>query len=94
MKEKIMRAALRLAERDGFREVSRAAVAISARIAAGSVSYHFGNMKKFQTAIVRAAVAAENLVIIGQALAVRHPVAMKAPDALKAKALKAMTQTA
>lgn len=91
MKDKIMRAALRLAERDGFREVSRAAVAVNARIAAGSISYHFGNMKKFQNAIVGAAVATKNLVIIGQALAVRHPIALKAPAALKAKALKAMT---
>ncbi len=94
MKDRIMRAALHIAARDGFRQVTRAGVATFARIAPGSISYHFGPLRKFQTAIVLAAIAAENLAVIGQALAARHPAALKAPEALKAKALKAITAAA
>ncbi len=91
MKLKILTHALRLAARHGLDHVSRNDIAVSAEVATGSVSYHFENMRKLRAAIVAKAIEDENLIVIGQALVARHPLALKASDALKKRAAAALT---
>lgn len=83
MKESILNAAMQLANLKRYNRVTRSAIAERADVAPGSVSYHFGSMKKLQTAMIERAVEAKNLKILAQALSDRHPVATKAPDSLR-----------
>lgn len=89
MREAILSAAMQLANLKGYKRVTRADIAKRADVATGSVSYHFGSMRKLQDAMVERAIEAKNLKLLGQALSNRHPLALKAPDALrKAAALQ------
>ena len=90
MKDKILGAAMQLANLKGFKKVTRQDIASRAKVAAGSVSYHFKSMKKLQAAMVERAVETENLRILGQALAERHPAAAKAPEVLRRAAAMAI----
>ena len=83
MKDAILSAAMQLANLKGFKKVSRSDIAKRADVATGSVSYHFGTMKKLRDAMVTRAVESSNLKILAQALAERHPLATKAPEALR-----------
>lgn len=86
MKDKILAAAMQVANLKGYKAVTRNDVAGKADVAAGSVSYHFGDMKKLQTAMVARAIESGNLKVVAQALADRHPLALKAPDELRKRA--------
>lgn len=87
--ELILATAMQLANLKGYKRVTREDIASRLEMAEGLVSYHFGTMKKLQAAMVERAVESENLKLLGQALADRHPVAMKASEALRrAAALK------
>jgi AcrR family transcriptional regulator len=90
MKENILAAAVKVAARKGLNEVTRDEVALAAGCAPGSVSYYFDNMRKLRAAIVSQAIADRALVVIGRALAVAHPLAVKAPAELKKAALTAL----
>lgn len=79
---------MQLANLKGFKRVTRNDIADRAEIATGSVSYHYGDMKKLQAAMVARAIETENLKILAQALAERHPLAMKAPEALRIRAAR------
>lgn len=83
MKDAILSAAMQLANLKGFKKVTRAEIAAKAKVAPGLVSYHFGDMKGLRDAMVARAVEAKNLKVLAQALADRHPAAVKAPDALR-----------
>ncbi len=83
MKNAILSAAMQLANLKGFKRVSRADIAKRADVAAGSVSYHFGTMRGLRDAMVARAVESGNLRILAQAHAERHPLAVKAPEALR-----------
>lgn len=88
-KELILATALQLANLKGYKRVTREDIASRLGIAEGLISYHFGTMKKLQHAMVERAVEGENLKLLGQALADRHPLMTKAPEALRrAAALK------
>lgn len=88
MKDKILGTAMQLANLKGFGNVTRNDIADRAEVATGSVSYHYKTMKKLETAMVERAVETENLKILAQALARRHPVALKAPEALRVRAAR------
>jgi AcrR family transcriptional regulator len=83
MKDAILAAAMQIANLKGYKRVTRSDIATRAEIATGSVSYHYGSMKKLQAAMVERAVETENLKMLGQALSDRHPVALKAPESLR-----------
>lgn len=89
MKEIILSAAMQLANLKGYKRVTRADIAKRAKIATGSVSYHFKSMDKLRDAMVVRAVEAKNLKVLGQALANSHPLAKKAPEALRKAAVLA-----
>lgn len=86
MKDKILAAAMQLANLKGYKNVTRDDIASRADVAAGSVSYHFGDMRKLQAAMVERAVLTQNLKVVAQAMADRHPVALKAPEDLRKRA--------
>lgn len=90
MKDKILGAAMQLANLKGFNRVTRNDIADKAEVATGSVSYHFKSMKKLQAAMMARAVESENIKVLAQGLGVRHPVALKAPEALRIKAARTL----
>jgi len=90
MKTVILSAAMQVANLKGFGNVTRNDIADRAEIATGSVSYHYKSMKKLEAAMVARAVETENLKLLGQALAKRHPLALKAPEALRVRAARAL----
>lgn len=86
-KEEIIAAALRVAAKHGFENVSRAMIAEEADVAPGLVSNYWGTMPQLRRAIMREAVKQEDLVIIAQGLARGHTQAVKAPPELKDRAI-------
>jgi AcrR family transcriptional regulator len=90
MKELILSTALRLAAKKGFRDVTRQDIATAAKVATGSVSYHFDTMRKLQAAMVAQAIADSNLLVFAQALAAQHPLALKASPELKKAAARSL----
>ena len=86
----VLDAAIELAETNGYSNITRDLVAERAGVAAGSVHNAYGDMAALKDAVIAAAVERQILPIVGQALAARHPVALKAPEELKAKALSSL----
>lgn len=84
---KILSAAMQLANLCGFSNVTRDGVAAKADVACGSVTYYFKGMKKLRNAMVERAIATENLLVLGQAIAANHPGALAAPEGLRRRAL-------
>tara|TARA_R110000851_G_scaffold9579_3_gene35565 strand:- start:8334 stop:8642 length:309 start_codon:yes stop_codon:yes gene_type:complete len=82
-KKEILRAAIRVAKAKGYMLMSRDEIALEANCANGSVNRYFGSMEVLRNAVMIKAVADYNLVIIGQGLAMRHPVARKASRQIK-----------
>jgi AcrR family transcriptional regulator len=92
VRDTILTAAMELSEKPGgFARLTRDGIAKRAGVAAGLVTYYFGDMKALRTAIVRKAVADENLAILGEAIALGHAVARAAPDSLRSRAVKQLT---
>lgn len=92
MREKILAEARRQALKLGYANIRRDDIASALGVAAGGLSYHFGDMDKLRTAVVRAAIEAEDLPIIAQAITNRHHSTRAIPDALKRRALIAAAQ--
>lgn len=81
---------MQLANLHGFGKVTRNMIADRAEIATGSVSYHFKDMRKLAAAMVTRSIETENLKVLGQAIAAKHPLALKAPDELRKRAVLAV----
>lgn len=82
----ILDCALALAEKHGFRNVRRDAVAAAADVATGTVSHHYKTIGNLQDEIMRAAIKRENVAVLAQGLAENHALAKAAPRALRQKA--------
>lgn len=87
-KELILRAALYLAEREGFSTFTRDSVAAKAGCAQGLVNHHYGTMQQLRRAVMGEAIRTRNLKVLAQGLALRDRRAMGAPDALKRAAIE------
>jgi len=79
----ILSAALQLAERGGFANMTREAIAARANVSTGLVSQHFGTMKELRRAVIGEAIRCANLDVVAQALAAGHPRAQSAPEELR-----------
>lgn len=90
----IMAAAIKLAEVQSYKTVSRGQVAEAAGCAASLVSYYFGAVPAMRQAIMRAAIEAENAEIVMQGLAVKDGLALGAPKSLRVLALNRLDQPA
>lgn len=91
-RERILEAALALAEEKGFREFTRAEVAERAAIALTSINAAFGTMNALRCAVMSAAIERQRLAVVAQGLAVHDPVAEAAPYGLKKLASQSLVQ--
>lgn len=89
-KRQILEVAVKLAEKYGYTKVTRDLVADFAGVSGPVVSYHFGNVDRFRQSIMRYAIDTENLCVIAQGLSVKDPTAIKIPDNLKQRAVRAL----
>lgn len=80
--------AVDLAAKHGLANVTRDQVAKAASIAPGTVSNRMGTMTEMRRSVMRHAVAKENLAVIAQGLATKDRFALKAPEALRLRALE------
>jgi len=92
--EKIVRAATQLAVKLGYTNMSRQQIADHVGCFPSQISFHVGTMKAVRNAIVQYAVdhaldggRFHYADVVAQALAARHPLAVKAPKEVRAVAL-------
>ena len=78
----LLNAALRLAERHGYNQVRRDDLARALGLSPTRVS-QLVTANTLPSAILRAAVAQRNLLVIAQGLALRHRIAVNAPYDLR-----------
>lgn len=90
-KEELLAAALKLAEKHGYKNVSRLAVADACGVSEALLSHHFGTMPAFRRTLMRYAVKQGNARVVLQGMADGCPYASKAPDELKARAIAGMS---
>lgn len=95
LKQKILEAAIKIAEANGTKTIvypsrvlSKEKIAKRLGIATGSINYYWGTTRALVSAVMRHAVENENAAIIAWGLVDRHPVALNAPAALRSKAVK------
>lgn len=90
-KEQILNAAISVAARPGgWSKLTREAVAREANCTDSLISLHFGTMTEFKRKVMRAAIKANNLLVIGQGVAAGDKTACKVPDDIRTDALKSL----
>lgn len=89
-KEAIAEVALQLAGATHYQQVQRKHVAEALGVTPPAITYHFGTMQQLRRAVMRAAIAAENLGVIAQGLVSKDEHAKKAPEALRRRALESL----
>lgn len=89
---RILTAAVKLSAKEGYRTVTREAIANAAGVAPGLVSLYLGTRENWQRAIMREAIRTECLPVIAQGLVVRDPHARKVAPELRQKALQIAMQ--
>ena len=82
-KERLIKAGLALARKQGYRLVGRDAIAAEADCAHGLITFHFKDMDGMRAAIVQRAVEIECVPVIAEALAAKHPGVKGIPEALR-----------
>jgi AcrR family transcriptional regulator len=86
----ILTAALALAENVGLQNMKRNTVAEKSKAANGSINHYFGDMDGLRTAVVEFAIEEENLAVLAEAIATRHPAIESIPPKLRARVLRAL----
>lgn len=87
----VLAAGLTEARDVGFQWITRDAVAKLAKVVPASVSHAFGDMIGLKRAVLREAIRIEDLTIIAQGLAERHPIVMEeASTELRERAARSM----
>jgi AcrR family transcriptional regulator len=87
-KEAIVAVALSLAALGHYAQVQRKQIADELGVTPPALTYHFGTMQQLRRAIMRAAIAREELVVIAQGLVAQDEHAKKAPEALRRRAIE------
>lgn len=91
-KENLIVAALAVAKRDGFSSLTRASIANEAECSTGLVTNYLGTMPQLKRTVMRAAITNEVVEVVAEGIALRDKQALKAPDALKKKAIAHLTK--
>jgi AcrR family transcriptional regulator len=86
----ILDAAVKLARRVGWRKLTRDNIAKAANVSTGLVSNYFGSMDNMRDEVMKVAVRDSILPVIAQGVADRNKVAMRAPAAVRQKAVANM----
>lgn len=89
-KESILQAAVSVAERDGYKLITRKAVAMKADCAESLINVYFHTMTQLQSDVMRYAVKNDVLKIIAQGLVNGDRRARKVSDEVKTAALKTL----
>lgn len=89
--DRVLKAAMTEARDVGFQWITRDAVAKLAEVVPASVSHAFGSMIGLKRAVLREAVRIEDLAIVAQGLAEKHPIVMEEASAgLRERAARSM----
>lgn len=88
--QQILTEALRQARAHGYQNIQRAAIADALGIAHSLVNRYFGTMSTLRRDVMRAAVRTECLAVIAQGIALRDRHALKAPPALRERAIASL----
>jgi AcrR family transcriptional regulator len=88
MTDDILSAALKVAERDGWRAMTRAAVALEAGVSCGTVSLRLGTMEALRRSVMRAAVQRRVLRVVAEGLVAGDRHARRADEALRVAAAR------
>lgn len=83
-------AALVVARKRGYNQMTRDAIAAEAGCSTGQVTTVLGTMPQLRRAIMRAAVVRKDLPVIAQGVVARDPSALAAPLELRQRALAGM----
>lgn len=89
-KEQLLLVAVDLAKRDGYANVTRAAISELAGVSEALVSHYFGGMNDMKEAIMREAVDHGVIEIVAQGLGAGDPLARLAPESVKQEAIQLM----
>ena len=81
----ILSAASSMAIKAGLNNIKRDVVAKHAKVATGTVSYHFKSMDALRDKIVSDAIQNENVPLLAKAMAEGHPAVKNLPVLLKRK---------
>lgn len=90
-KSLILDKALLLAESKGYNNFSSIELGKACECGHSLIFHHFASMSALRKELMFKAIEDSNLTVIGQGLANKDEIALSAPDALKRKALKALT---
>lgn len=90
--QRILDAALELAEENGYQWITRAEVARVAEVSPATINNVYSTMVDLKRAVLAEAVVRENLAIVAQGLADRHEIVMAAPETLRKAAAAAMLE--
>ena len=82
----ILQAALDLAEKGNYTDITREEIAKQADVSVGLVTRYFGTMPQLKRDVMRAAIRSQLLPIVAHGLAIQDPHALKAPPELKQRA--------
>lgn len=85
-KADLLDVAIKMAETIGYERLTRCGIAKKANVSEALVSNYWGTMAQLRRAVMRAAIARNNLKIIAQGLAIHDAMAHKVPDAIKNQA--------
>lgn len=85
-KAELLACALRLAQRGHYASITRDAIATEAGVSSGLVSKYLGTMPAMRRLVMRHAIKAECLIVLGQGLAAGDKYARGAPGGLRVKA--------
>jgi AcrR family transcriptional regulator len=83
---RILDAALRLAEADGYQWITREGVAAMAGVSPGTINNVFGTMRGLKRAVLTEAVKRRIIPIVAQGLGDRHAIVMDAPADVRTEA--------
>lgn len=89
-KNDIIAHALVCAQKVGYQNVTRSEIAKQANVSDALVSAHFGTMQQVRRSIMRHAVKTECLEVVAQGLSHHDPIAKKAPEDVRQRAVRQM----
>lgn len=84
--QQLLDVAVALASKSGLAKLTREQIALKANVSPGLVSARLGTMENLRRSVMRQAVAREDLKLLAEGLVTRHPVALRAPAELRARA--------
>jgi AcrR family transcriptional regulator len=86
----ILQAAITVAVRDGFIQLSRETAAAEAGISPGLITFYYLHTSLLRDAVMQAAVDQRLLGVLAEGIVTRHPVALMASVELQSAALSAL----